>query len=191
MKLWSILKKVGKLAITASTGGTAGSILATINAVLPTDKQLPENATGDQAMEAIENLPKSERAAIMDKKFDVEIEEIQSWTSIQEAHAAADATGSSTRPAIAMMMAWLVVLSAGAVILALVVAISSGDVGMVKELKDAWPFMLAVMGTPAALLRAYFGMRTDEKKARYNTAAGHPAQGIAGALMGRLLNKTK
>jgi hypothetical protein len=189
MKLWGILKKVGSVALTASTGGAAGPILAAINAVLPSGEQLPENATGDQAMEAIEGLPPSERAAIMDKQFDVEIAGIQSWTSIQEALAVADATGSSTRPQIAYMMAWLVVLSAAAIIAALTAAIVTNDVEMVKALMDAWPFILAILGTPAALLRAYFGMRTDEKKARYNTAAGHPAQGIAGAIMGKWLNK--
>ena len=33
-----------------------------------------------------------------------------------------------------------------------------------SSLKDAWPFALAILGTPLALLRAYFGMRTNEKR---------------------------
>jgi len=37
--------------------------------------------------------------------------------------------------------------------------------------------MLAILATPTALLRAYFGMRTTEKKSRYAAATGQPVHG--------------
>ena len=41
--------------------------------------------------------------------------------------------------------------------------------------------MVAVIGTPTALLRAYFGMRTKEKQSRYSAAAGQDmSSGLAG-----------
>jgi hypothetical protein len=47
--------------------------------------------------------------------------------------------------------------------------------------------MLVLLATPTALLRAYFGMRTNEKKARYAAAIGQPVPtGIVAGLTGLL-----
>ena len=55
---------------------------------------------------------------------------------------------------------------------------------MLKELKESWELMLVLLGTPTALLRAYFGMRTKEKQARYAAATGQPIAGVMGGVLG-------
>ena len=52
------------------------------------------------------------------------------------------------------------------------IAIFRDQSDMVKRLSDSWPLMLTVLATPTALLRAYFGMRSREKKSRYANAIG-------------------
>ena len=59
---------------------------------------------------------------------------------------------------------------------------------MVKALADAWPMLIAILGTPTSLLGAYFGMRTKEKRARYAAAAGQPFGAVAGVL--KLINRS-
>jgi len=44
--------------------------------------------------------------------------------------------------------------------------------------------MLAILGTPTALLRAYFAMRTKEKEARYNMSASMPSKSIINDIVG-------
>ena len=72
MKLWDIVKKVGAGIIsTAVPGGPL--IVGAINEFMPDDKKLPESATGQQAQDAMAAIPAADRAALMDKEFEVEI----------------------------------------------------------------------------------------------------------------------
>ena len=66
-------------------------------------------------------------------------------------------------------------------------AVWSNQPESLQILSGSWELMLVLLGTPTALLRAYFGMRTNEKKARYSAATGQPiATGIAASLSGLL-----
>ena len=58
-----------------------------------------------------------------------------------------------------------------------VVAIFRNQEETLKQLHEAWPLMLTVLATPTALLRAYFGMRSNEKKSRYEMANGVQGKG--------------
>jgi len=177
-KLFDTIK--GPLLTAASAVIPGGPlILGAINAMLPDDKKLPESATGGDMRDAVNQLAPEQRASLMEKQLDVEIEGIKSWTSIQEAHSIADAVGSSTRPAIAMMMAWVIVIEVAVIVGAWAFAVITGKADIVKAINDAWPMLLAIVATPTALLRAYFGMRTKEKTARYSTATGQPVGVVA------------
>jgi len=185
MKLLDVLKTVGSVAIrTAVPGG--GLILDLVNEFLPDDKKLPAHATGEQALRAIDALPPDQRARLFEKELDVEIAEINSWTSIVESLSKADAAGASTRPWIAKLMAVEVFLIGVGLAGAWLAVLLQGDSDTLATLNDSWATILAVLGTPTALLRAYFGMREREKKARYALAAGKDPQagGIAGLLQG-------
>ena len=172
-KLFDTLK--GPLLTAASAIIPGGPlILGAVNAMLPDDKKLPDTATGGDIRNAVNQLPPDQRGSLMEKQLDVEIADINAWEGIQGSLAAADATGSSTRPYIALMMSWCVVVVIVVFITVWSISVIGEDAETLKVLSESWPILLAVIATPTALLRAYFGMRTKEKTARYSTATGQP-----------------
>jgi len=171
MNLGDILKTVGSgLIKTLVPGG--GLLLDVVNGFLPGDKKLPNDATGEQAQSAIDALSPEQRASVLEKEYDVKIEEIKGFTDRFKAMAEVDATGNTTRPQIAMMMSVCVVFSVIVTISIFSYAVIEGKEAMIKSIMDGWPFLLAILGTPTALLRAYFAMRTKEKQHKYEAATG-------------------
>ena len=156
-------------------------ILGAINAMLPEDKKLPPTATGSDMHQAVNNLPPNAKASLMEKELDVEIAEIVAWEGIQESMSKADVAGASTRPRIAVMMAQVVVFVILVFISVWAIAIFHKDLETLKIINDSWATILAVIATPTALLRAYFGMRTKEKQSRYSAMSG---QDVGGGLAG-------
>jgi len=175
MKLFDILKKAGSIALRTMVPGS-GFIIDEINNFLPEEKKIPSDATGEQITRTIHTLPPEQQTQLLSKEYDVEIAEINSWTQIQRSLAEADKVGASTRPAIAKMMAEVVAFAIVAFLSMWIVAIFRNHVDMIKALTDSWPLVLALIATPTALLRAYFGMRSKEKKERYSAAMGQPVQ---------------
>jgi len=175
MKLGEILAKVGSTIVKSVVPG-GGLIIDLVNGFLPEGKKLPEDATGEQVNQVVKTLPSEQQSQIYLKEIDVELAEISSWTQVQGSLAEADKAGASTRPKIALMMAYIV----GFVVLSFssmwIVAIFRDQVEMVRRLADSWPLMLTIVATPTALLRAYFGMRSKEKKERYSAAMGQAVQ---------------
>ena len=171
MKLSDILIKAGGAVISEVVPG-GGLIVNMINEFLPDEYKLTDRATGKDAHTAITKLAPQQQAELFAKELDVQITEINAWANVQAALAEADATGQSTRPKIALMMAWLVVMQ---------VTVVSGSVGyaaltenteVIKVLSDTWQMLLASMGIPTTILYQYFGKRTKEKIERYNLAMG-------------------
>jgi len=185
MNLSDILKTVGSgLIKTLVPGG--GMLLDVVNGFLPDDKKLPNTATGQDAQNAINTLPPEQKAIVLDKQFDVEIEEIRGFTDRFKAMADVDATGNTTRPQIAMMMAQVICFSVIIVISIFSYAVSVGKHEMITEIVDGWPFLLAILGTPTALLRSYFALRTKEKQHKYEATTGvKPQAGLLSAIIGR------
>ena len=178
MNLGRILSKVGGAIIkdVIPGGGIASLVIDTVNAFLPDDKKLPENATSEQALSAIERLPADQQAAVLSKQFEVEIAEINGWSQVVESLAKADATGSSTRPEIAKMMAYVVCFAVIVAISAWAIAVLTSKDSLLQNINGSWALVVTIIGTPTALLRAYFGLRTDEKKSRYSAASGGTVQ---------------
>jgi len=171
MNFKSILKTVGTgLISTFVPGGSA--IVSVINGFLPDDKKLPENATGAQAQDAINTLSPEDKAIVLNKKFDVQIEEIRGFTDRFKAMSDVDKTGNTTRPEIAKMMAQVVCFTIIVVVSMYAFAISTHDTGMIMAINEGWPMLTAIIATPTALLRAYFAMRTKEKQQKYEAATG-------------------
>lgn len=188
MDIGGILKKVGG-GIIKQIFPAAGVVVDIVNELLPGDKKLPADATGDQVQAAVNSLPADQQAQVLSKQLDVEITEIKEWSNVVESLAKSDATGSSTRPFIAAMMAWATCFAIVVFVALWGVAVYDGDEETLKVISDGWPLVVAILATPTALLRSYFGMRTDEKKARYAQASGQ--QHISGftGLIGKLLNR--
>lgn len=168
MKLFDVLKKVGGTALRIAFP-RAGAVIDEVNKFLPDKDRLPDDATGTQMKEAIEKLPPDKQAEIMNRQFDVQIEEIRAFSNDIKTLADVDKAGASTRPQIAIIMAWLTVYGVVVAISAIVYAI----VTKALTIENAWPAILAVLATPTSLLLQYFGKRTKEKIARYETGTGN------------------
>lgn len=170
MNLLKILGKVGG-SILADVVPGGNAIINVVNEFLDDEDKLPEKATGADIQGAISKLPPNFQAEVLNKEFDVEITEIQEHTKVIAALADVDKTGNSTRPAIAMMMAKIVSFSVITLIAVLSIAIINANVETIKAIGDNWPLVIAILGTPTALLRSYFGMRTKEKQQKYQAVS--------------------
>jgi hypothetical protein len=172
MKIKDILK--GAAGVVAYANPALGAAVAAINTFLPDSDQIPTNANGKQVEAALGNLPSNQQLQLLEKEIDLEIRKAETWADIQKAHSETDAKGASTRPTIAMCMAFTVCASVLPISFALAWAIFTNDSETIKIIDAAvWP-LLALIGTPTVLLRSYFGMRTNEKKARYAASVGSP-----------------
>jgi len=155
----------------------------TVNAFLPDDAKLDvDKSTGQQVLTQYESLSPDQQQSI-DKQVEVELAEINASVDKLSAMVSAETASGNTRPFIALIMAWAVFI---AVILMMVMwgkAVWVNDAESLTQLTESWPLMLTILGTPTALLKAYFGMRTKEKQARYAAATGQPIADAVGGLM--------
>lgn len=166
-----------------------GPAVKAINSFMPGDKKLPETATQDEIKAAVDSLPPEQKAALMEKKVELEIVKEKEWSKVVDSLARADSTGNSTRPWIAKIMASVVAFAIVVFVCLWGYAVGTDKTDMIKAVNNAWPMIVAILGTPTLLLRAYFGMRTEEKKARYAQSIGQPnISGIAG-LIGSFIKK--
>ena len=190
MNIFDILKTVGT-GILKQVFPAAGAVIEVVNGFLGDDDKLPSDATGDQIENAIKSLPPDAQKEILSKRLDVKMAEITEWTKVVGSLADADKSGNSTRPWIAKLMAVSVFLTVVGFLMGYVYAVASGNVDILDSIGDSWEIMVAVLATPTALLRSYFGLRTEEKKARYASATGQShISGIAG-MIGSIFRKDK
>jgi len=185
MNIWDIAKTVGAGALNLVVPGAGSAILGVVNEFLPANKQLSADATGHDVSNAIQSLPADQRAAVMEKQFDVDITQIKESNSTLRVMLESDVKNPhSTRPYIAKG-AFLVVAFSIIVIISLwAVSVFNNDVSTVTAVVDGWPFVLAVMAPLVTLLYAYFGVLKNEHKNKLDAASGAataPA-GIAGIL---------
>lgn len=168
----------------------AGVVIDMVNDLLPDDKKLPADATGDQVKSAMDALPPDKRAEILSKEIDVEIEEIRSWTQIVQALAQADASGASTRPRIALMMAWMLVVLLSFFAGSWIIAVGFDKTDVMAQIKDSWEIFAVVLAIPMEVVRRYFGVRTEDKKVRAGAALGQPpVAGGLGGMVGQFLRR--
>jgi DNA-binding protein len=167
MNLLSILGKVGS-SILADVIPGGNTILSVVNELLSSEDKLSVNATGAAIQSAIATMPANVQADLLSKEFDVEIIAIQEHTNVIAALGEVDKTGHSTRPFIALMMAWVVSFAIVGLVVMLGMAINKKDADTVIAMGNNWPLVMALLGIPSGLLRAYFGMRTKEKQQKYH-----------------------
>ena len=191
MKLWDIVKQVGSAALQIALPGTGSLIVGAINKMLPDNKQLPETATGADAEAALSHIPAGQRAALMDKQFEVTIEQMRQIGESNRAMLAAEAVSThTTRPYIAKGSFQVVAATTLITISAWAYGVLSDDDVLVKAVTDGWPFVLAVTAPLVALLRAYFGILKHEQRDKLNASRGVPPQpGLMGIVAGLLNNR--
>jgi hypothetical protein len=188
MDIGKILSTVGGTVLKNVVPG-AGIVIDLVNGFLPDDKKLDiDTATGTEIANSVSQLPSDQQATILSKQIDVEIEDIKGFTSRFQAAMEADKTGNTTRPQIALMMARVVSFTVIVSISILAVATINKDSSTVDKLSQLWPFILSIIATPTALLRAYFAMRTKEKVSRLQSASDQPVSGV-GSIISQVISK--
>lgn len=188
MKLWDIVKTVGSSIISEVVPG--GSLIVDgINALLPNDKKLPVNATGDQVNSAISHLPPEQQVQVLNKEYDVEIEQIKQSHSSLRTMLEANATSThTTRPKIAYQSFQVIAFSTISVIFAWSFAVVTDNTEMVDTIERSWLFILGVITPLVTVLHAYFGVLRDETKDKFNAAQGHKVDPVGG-LIGKLFKR--
>ncbi|MCJ8293524.1 MAG: hypothetical protein MJK15_03880 [Colwellia sp.] len=183
MNLGDILKTVGSGLIQTLLPGTGSVIVAGINHFLDDDNQLPENATGEQAQLAIDSLPPEQRASVLNKEYDVKIEQIkQSYSALNTMLEANSKSTHTTRPKIAYQAFQVIAFSTIAVIASWCFAVVSANVDMIEKIESSWLFVLGVITPLVTVLHAYFGVLRDETKDRFNAAQGHKVDPVSGLI---------
>jgi hypothetical protein len=158
MKIKDFFKKIKPFASVAASyipGGPA--VVAALNMVLPDDQKLSEAATGSEILSRYDSLDSAAKQSVMEKEIDLEMAEIEGFTERYKAMCAAD--GQSTRPEIAKVMAWMLAIPYVLIGMSIFYAIVSGE----AKLEDMWQTLLAYLGIPLTLLRAYFGILEKEQ----------------------------
>ena len=178
MNLASILGKVGGSIVRAVVPG-GGMIVDLVNEFLPDDSKLPSDATGSDMKNAVDKLPPEQRAQVMGREFDVQMEEHHTLQSMIQAEQASTHT---TRPRIALGAFQLVAFVAVVVVSLWAYAISIENDALVAVIVDGWPFVSAVVSPFVVLLWAYFGILKNEQRNRLNAASGNPVSGLLSQL---------
>lgn len=168
MKLLDILGKVGGAVVKTMVPG-GGLIVDVVNEFLPDDKKLPADATGSDMQAAVDSLPPDQRAQLLGREFDVQIEQHHTLQAMLQAEQSSTHT---TRPRIALGAFHLVAFVSIVAISLWGYAIAAGDENMVEKVTDGWPFVAAVVGPFVTLLWAYFGVLKQEQRNRLNAANG-------------------
>jgi hypothetical protein len=176
----------GMLNIAGNSNPLIGAATGIINSFLPSEKKLSAASTGQELLNAYNQLPSDYRQQI-DQRAQLELANIHASVDKLEAMVSVENAGSNTRPFIALMMAWVVAIAILAMMGLWGKAVWYDQQESLQVLSGSWELMLVLLATPTALLRAYFGMRTNEKKARYAAAMGQPVPtGIVAGLTGLL-----
>lgn len=189
MKLFDILKTVGGGIISTIVPG-GGAILSVVNALLPSDKQLPSDATGADVGVAMGGLSSADRLKLEAKEFDVDIAQIKESHSTVRAMLESDVVNPhSTRPRIALgafyVIAFTVIFAVGAWAYGVV----TGNDTMVKTVMAGYPFILAMIGPLVTLLWAYFGVLKAEHKNKLDAANGSSRPSGISGLISSLISK--
>lgn len=152
-----------------------------VNAVLgPADQLDPQQATGSDVLAAIGRVPAEQRAAL-----ELQLEQTLAQESVDKLSAmvSVETATANTRPEIANRMSWVIALGVGGTVVAILIATFRGDVESLREISGAWGLMGAVLGVPAAVVRAYFGDRSKDKRARYAASQGqHIGEAVGGVV---------
>ena len=196
MKFKDILNIGGTIA--SAVFPPVGLAIKAVNEFLPDDKKLPETATVNDIKGKLDGLTPEQQASLYERDIELKIAESANWAEVAKAHEAADATGNTTRPAIAMKMTELFIKYAmwsfGLVMIAMSADILAGVLGQDTEftqiVMDNLAWLAAVYAVPAMnVIVSYFAKRSDEKRARYAVSGQQPipsSVGLIGSILGAI-----
>jgi len=158
MKFGSILKNIGVGLLSSNPVGA--SILGAVNMFMPDDKKLPDGSTGEQVKAAVDSLPPEQKASLMEKEIELEMEQEKGWTERYKVMSEAD--GQSTRPQIALMMAKVFAAQLLMFMVILAYAVTTEGMSVLNQ-PYLWTVFAALTATPAGILGKYFGELRKEQ----------------------------
>jgi hypothetical protein len=182
MKISEIIKAAATIG--APFFPALAAAIPVVNAFLPDDKKLPDTATGGDVEGAIRGLPADRQVELLNADIDLEKTKVIENTKVTQALAEVDKAGASTRPAIAMCFTITVCFNALLTVSMWAYAVLAGQNELLTTIIDSWQMILAINAPFLLVIKAYFGMRTDEKNTRQHTANGlaSPLKGIASVI---------
>lgn len=185
MNIWEIAKKVGTGIIKNVVPG-AGAVIDIVNEFLPDDKKLTDNSTGEHIETAINSLPADQRAALMQREFDVKIEEHKTLQTMLTADATSTHT---TRPYIAKHSFHLLALVTLLIVVGWLYGVFKQDEAIVDAIVNGWPFVASIVGPFVGLLFAYFGILRKEGETKVGAATGNFKPSTISSIIGALRGK--
>lgn len=160
MKLFDVLKGAAKIAGTLHPG--VGAAIGLVNGLLPKDKQLPVDATGEDVLSATKQLTPEQQSKILNQEFEYKMKDLEESHSTLRTMLASDATNpQTTRPKMAYQAFVLT-----AVITLMVMTgwlwgvFKSSD--PLTSINNSYPLVLALVGPFVTLMLAYFGILRKE-----------------------------
>lgn len=165
----SALKPFASIAAPFIPGGSA--IVSAVNAFLPDSKKLPENAKGEEILSAIDQLPEDKKAQLLEKQINLEVVREENWTERYVAMVKADSQ--STRPKIALIMAWLVVIESIVFISFLSYSVYTSGISSLNQ-PYLWTVFGVLTGIPSGILGKYFGELRREQANRLGIQNTNP-----------------
>jgi hypothetical protein len=179
VKALDVLKTIGTGLISSNPYGAAA--LTVVNAFLPDDKKLPTSATGEQAMQAVEQLSGAEKAQIAIAEIDLKKADIQGQTDRYVAMTKAD--GQKTRAKIVLIAMYALIAISLIFIIAVAFVYYKDGAALAFSTEMALVF-ITVSGTFAYVIRAYFGDLKVETTSRHATSNNRlpKSTGIAGVV---------
>lgn len=178
MDVMSVLKSVGVGLLSSNPAGAAA--LSMVNMFLDDDDKLDvDSATSADAQAAIDKLPPDSRERLLAAEINLKVEEERGRTSRYQAMCASD--GQETRAKIVMHAMWAMTL------LTFMFLGFTGWVYVNKGAAAAFSpamvaFFVALTGTYAYVIRAYFGDLKSETQSRHAAIDDkpQPLKGLAG-----------
>ncbi|WP_110427066.1 hypothetical protein [Glaciecola sp. KUL10] len=185
MKVLDFLKTIGTTALSVHPAGAAA--LTLVNQFLPDEKKLSVASSGDDAIKAVEQLSSADQAKI--KLAEVNLEKVELLTDAEKYQAMCKADGQTTRAKIVdKAMNCLIIVSL--IFIASVAYVYSTKGAGIAFSYEMMAVYLAVSGTFAYVVRAYFGDLRSETESRHLSINNRSPnmKGIAG-IIGSLTNK--
>lgn len=189
MDLWNIAKTVGTTVFKNAVPGGA-AMLDVVNAFLPDDAKLPTNATGADVDRAVSGLSPEQKATLLSKQYDVDIAAITQGNQTLRAMLDGEAKSPhSTRPFIAVGCFFILAFFAGCIAVAIVWCVIHGQTDTLAAMESLTLLIGSVTVTFAYVLKAYFGILSQESRERQNAANGFQNLGGIAALTATLKGK--
>ena len=179
MKVLDVFKTIGATALSTHPLGAAA--IGIVNAFLPSDSKLPLTATGEQALQVVDQMSGTERASI--EIANIQLDQVIVETDAQKYAAMCKSDGQETRAKIVDKAMNALISISIIYILAVAYVYVTGGATLAFSVEMIGVF-LSIVAPFGYVVRAYFGDLKSETKSRHNALnkMPEPVKGLAGLI---------